>query len=127
MSNIEKRWEGLTIEGELAVGVFYAGMRHKHFTMRVPMAGDMIDVQIEHPAGTLQVATLAMLHKQLLTVGDIPAEALTYELLHAELSEGDLSLLSEADEALEKKLRLPSAAIETGDKSSTPSFGTDTD
>lgn len=127
MSNVEKRWEGLTIDGELSAGVFYAGARHKHFTLRVPMAGDMIDVQIEHPEGSIQVATLAMLHKQLLSLGDIPSDALTYDLLHSELSEGDLRVLSEADEALEKKLKLPSAVIEAGDKSSTSSFGMDTD
>lgn len=126
MSNIDKRWEGLTIDGELSAGVFYAGARHKHFTLRVPMAGDIIDVQIAHPEASIQVATLAMLQKQLLSLGDIPSEALTYDLLHAELSESDLSLLSKADEDLEKKLNLSSAAIKAGDKLNTSSSDTGT-
>lgn len=125
MTNQDKRWEGLTIDGELSAGVYYAGVRHKRFTLRVPMAGDIINVQIEHPEGTIHVATLAILHKQLMSLGDIPPEALTYELLRAELSESDLSLLSDADEALEKKLKLPSEPVEIGDKSSTPSSDMD--
>lgn len=127
MSNIDKRWGGLTIDGELSVGVFYAGARHKHFTLRVPMAGDIIDVQTSHPEASIQVATLAMLHKQLLALGDIPSDALTYDLLHAELSESDLSLLGKADEDLEKKLNLPSAAIKAGDKLNTSSSDMATD
>ena len=120
MTNIDKRWEGLTIGGELAVGVYYAGLRHKTFTMRIPLAGDLIDVQSEHPEASLHVATMAIYHRQLLSLGDIPAEALTFDLLRAELAETDLALLGAADEALEKKLAPPSAASTVGDKSNTP-------
>jgi hypothetical protein len=127
MTNIDKRWEGLTIGGELAVGVYYAGLRHKTFTMRIPLAGDLIDVQSEHPEASLHVATMAIYHRQLLSLGDIPAEALTFDLLRAELAETDLALLGAADEALEKKLALPSAASTAGDKSNTPLSGSATD
>lgn len=105
MTNIDKRWEGLTINGELAVGVYYAGSRHKTFTMRIPLAGDLIDVQSEHPEASLHVATMAIYHRQLLSLGDIPAEALTFDLLRSELAETDLALLGAADEALEKSSR----------------------
>jgi hypothetical protein len=127
MSNVDKRWEGLTIDGELAVGVFYAGTRHKHFALRIPLAGDLIDVQSEHPEASLQVATMAIYHRQLLSLGDIPPEALTFDLLRAELAESDLALLGAADEALEKKIALPSAASTAGDKSSTPLSDSATD
>lgn len=35
-----KRWEGLSITRELQMGVYYSGLRHKTFTLRVPVAGD---------------------------------------------------------------------------------------
>lgn len=121
MSNHDKRWEGLTISDSLSVGVYFAGTRHKTFTLRVPMAGDLIAAQERHPNGPLQLVTLEVYRQQLLSLGDIPAESLTTELLRAELAEADLALLAEADADLEKKLAPPSAALPTGDASSTPS------
>lgn len=115
----DKRWDGLIVADSLKVGVFYAGIRHKAFTLRVPMAGDLIAAQEAYPNGPLQLVTLDVYRRQLLALGDIPAEALTTELLREELAETDLALLAEADVALEKKLALPSAAAPTGDASST--------
>ena len=119
MSTIDKRWEGLTITRELGIGVFYAGSRHKSFTLRVAMSGDLIAAQQEHPVGPIQLVTLEVYRQQLLALGDIPAEALTTELLRAELAEADLALIADADAELEKKLTPPSAASATGDESST--------
>lgn len=126
MSSIDKRWDGLTITRELGVGVYYAGTRHKSFTLRVPMSGDFIAAQQEHPAGPLQLVTLEVYRQQLLALGDIPAEALTTELLCAELTEGDLALIAKADEELEKKLSPQSAASTTGERSNTTSSDTAT-
>ncbi|WP_282339387.1 phage tail assembly protein [Pseudomonas sp. PS02288] len=121
MSTHEKRWDGLTISDSLSVGVYFAGTRHKSFTLRVPMAGDLIAAQERHPNGPLQLVTLEVYRQQLLSLGDIPSESLTTELLRAELAEADLALLAEADAELEKKLAPPSAASPTGAASSTPS------
>ncbi|TBV12753.1 hypothetical protein [Stutzerimonas kirkiae] len=123
MSAQHKRWDGLTVTDSLKVGVFYAGTRHTAFTLRVPMAGDLIAAQEEYPNGPLQLVTLDVYRRQLLALGDIPAEALTTDLLRAELAETDLALLADADVTLEKKLALPSAAAPTGDASSTPLSG----
>lgn len=45
-----KRWEGLSITRELKMGVYYSGLRHKTFTLRVPVAGDLVAAQELHPA-----------------------------------------------------------------------------
>jgi len=116
MSNIDKRWDGLTITGELGIGVYYAGTRHKSFTLRVAMSGDLIAAQQEHPVGPLQLVTLEVYRQQLLALGEIPEKELTTALLRAELTEGDLALIAKADEELEKKLSPPSAASTTGER-----------
>jgi len=126
MTTIDKRWDGLTESGELAVGVYFAGTRHKRFTLRVPMAGDLVGAQQEHPQGPLQLITVDVFRRQLLALGDIPVESLTTELLLDELTESDLALLGQADEVLEKKLAPPSAVLKTGDASSTPLSATAT-
>ncbi|MEZ1841291.1 hypothetical protein QVM62_25935 [Pseudomonas putida] len=126
MSNIDKRWDGLTITGELGIGVYYAGTRHKSFTLRVAMSGDLIAAQQEHPVGPLQLVTLEVYRQQLLALGEIPEKELTTALLRAELTEGDLALIAKADEELEKKLSPPSAASTTGDGSNTTSSDTAT-
>lgn len=114
MTERNTRWDGLTHSGELTVGVYYAGTRHKRFTLRVAMAGDLIAAQQAHPQGPLQLVTLEVYRQQLLALGEIPAEALTTELLRQELTESDLALLAAADEVLEKKLAPPSADSATG-------------
>ena len=126
MSRIEKKWEGLIITRDLQVGVYYAGTFHKSFTLRVGMVGDLIKAQEQHPNGPFQLVTLEVYRNQLLSVGDIPPEALTTELLRESLTESDLALIAAADEELEKKLMPQNAASPTGDASNTPSSGTDT-
>lgn len=122
-----KQWEGLTITRELHHGVYYSGLRHKRFTLRIGMAGDLVAAQEQHPNGPFQLVTLEVYRRQLLSLGDIPSEALTVELLREALSETDLGVIADADLELEKKLAPPSAATPTGDASSTPSSDTVTD
>lgn len=122
-----KQWEGLTITRELRIGVYYAGLRHKRFTLRVGMAGDLISAQELHPNGPFQLVTIEVYRRQLLSLGEIPAEALTTDLLREGLAETDLSVIANADAELEKKLAPPSAASLTGDASSTGSSDADTD
>lgn len=114
----QKQWAGLTITRQLNVGVYYAGTFHKTFTLRVPVTGDLISAQEEHPNGPLQLVTVEVYRRQLLSLGDIPGEALTTELLRASLTESDLGLIADADEELEKKLAPQNAALPTGDVSS---------
>jgi len=114
-----KQWDGLTISGELNIGVYYAGTFHKSFTLRVPVTGDLITAQELHPNGPLQLITVEVYRRQLLVLGEIPAEALTTELLRSSLTESDLGVIADVDEALEKKLMPQSAALLTGDVSNT--------
>lgn len=113
-----KQWDGLTITGELHHGVYYSGLRHKRFTLRIGMAGDLVAAQEQYPNGSIQLITLAVYHRQLLSLGDIPTEALTVDLLREALSETDLGVIADADLELEKKLAPPSAASPIGDASS---------
>lgn len=122
-----KQWAGLTISGELIIGVYYAGTHHKSFTLRAPVTGDLIDAQQEHPSGPMQLITVDVYRRQLLSLGDVPAEALTTDLLRGALHECDLAVIADADAALEKKLMPQSAALPTGDASSMPSSETATD
>ncbi|WP_454842849.1 hypothetical protein [Pseudomonas hormoni] len=121
---VSKQWEGLTISRELHIGVYFAGVRHKSFTLRVAVAGDLIAAQEEHPGGPFQLTTIEVYRRQLLSLGDIPAENLTTELLREGLTETDLAIIADADAELEKKLTPPSAATPTGAESNTPSSDT---
>lgn len=123
---LNKQWEGLTISRELHIGVYFAGVRHKSFTLRVAVAGDLIAAQEEHPNGPFQLTTIEVYRRQLLSLGDIPAENLTTDLLREGLTETDLAIIADADAELEKKLTPPSAATPTGAESSTPSSDTAT-
>lgn len=115
----QKQWAGLTITRELNVGVYYAGAFHKKFTLRVPVTGDLISAQEAHPNGPLQLVTVEVYRRQLLSLGDIPEEALTTALLRASLTESDLGVIADADEELEKKLAPQNAALPIGDVLST--------
>lgn len=127
MTSSSNAWDGLTTTGELRIGVLFAGTRHKTFTLRVPVAGDMVGAQQAHPQGPLQLITVEAYRRQLLSLGAIPSESLTTELLLEQLAEVDLSILAKADEDLEKKLALPSGAAPLpGAGSSTPLSGTAT-
>lgn len=117
---VSKQWDGLTISGELGIGVYFAGARHKRFTLRVAVAGDLIAAQEQHPNGPFQLTTVEVYRRQLLSLGDIPVENLTTELLREALTESDLAILADADAELEKKLTPPSAATPTGAESNTP-------
>jgi len=123
VSQIDKKWEGLTISRELSNGVYYAGVRHKHFVLRTGMAGDWIAANEIHPNGPFQLAALEVYRRQLLSLGEIPLEHLTVELLREALTEVDLAIIGEADLELEKKLTPLNAATPVGDPSSTPLSG----
>lgn len=127
MNTSSKTWDGLTTTGQLPIGVMYAGTRHKAFTLRVGVAGDMVAAQQEYHQPGLQLISVVAYRRQLLSLGDIPPEALTTELLLEQLTEIDLAFLAKADEELEKKLTLPSeAALLPGAASSTPLSATAT-
>lgn len=126
MSDQEKRWDGLTIARELPIGVYFAGVRHKAFTLRAGVTGDLIAAQERYPEGPMQLITLDVFRRQLLRLGDIEPQHLTTDLLRDTLLELDLAVIADADAELEKKLKPQSAASKPGAESSTTSSDTAT-
>lgn len=126
-TQVDKKWDGLTITRDLAVGVYFAGTRHTRFTLRAGVAGDLIGAQEQHPGAPFQLITIEVYRRQLLSLGDIPVENLTTDLLRESLLETDLAIIADADAELEKKLTPPSAATPTGDESNTLLSGTATE
>lgn len=126
MTDQDKRWDGLTITRELPVGVYFGGMRHKQFTLRAGVTGDLIAAQEAHPEGPMQLITLEVFRRQLLALGDIELKYLTTDLLRDELLETDLAVIADADVELEKKLKPQNAANKPGAASSTTSPDTAT-
>lgn len=123
----DPRWDGLTYLGKLPIGVMYAGKRHKHYVLRIPMAGDLVAAQEDHPEALVRLISLDLYRRQLLQLGDIPPEAITLELLRQELTEPDLAELERADGELQKKFERPSRDSATGDALNTPLSSTATD
>lgn len=115
MTDQSKRWDGLTITGELSAGVYFAGVRHKEFVLRAGVTGDLIEAQELHPNGPMQLITLEVYRRQIISLGDIEPQHLTTELLREGLLESDLAIIADADIALEKKLKPQSAASKPGD------------
>lgn len=126
-NNPAAKWDGLTATGTLPIGVFYAGQRHRTFTLRLSLCGDLIAAQEANPSAPVRLIALDLFRRQLLQLGDIPAEALTLDLLRAELTEIDQAVLEDADAALTKKLTPGSGDLPSGAPSNTPSSGTATD
>ena len=90
-----------TIEGQLDDGILFEGNLQQAFTVRLPTVGDEIDVAEDEdiPDAGYRVALLA---RCLTSLGTVPAESITYELLRT-LSSDDYRLILKAQEALKKK------------------------
>jgi len=123
-SNSHGKWDGLTASGTLPIGVHYAGQRHKEFVLRVSLVGDLIGAQTEYPNVPVRKIALELFRRQLLKLGEIPAEALTLSLLEAEMTDIDIEVLEEEDTKLTKKLKPASGPSQIGEPSKTPSSGT---
>ncbi|VVE59767.1 hypothetical protein PCA31118_00008 [Pandoraea captiosa] len=118
----------MTEQGSLEYGVEYpegSGERHYDFEVRLATVADNIAVY-EDPAilggGVSNMRVNAEnLARCLVTLGTIPKESITGELI-GKLIDSDYDVLMLAQEALKKKLKRPSAAAATSDspKSSSP-------
>jgi hypothetical protein len=92
--------------GTLPVGLEYAGKIHKDFKLRPAKVRDTIESTAEVGADNNLKFMLAILARQLVSLGDIPKTHITSELL-ADLYDVDLAEIHESQEELEKKLRPP--------------------
>lgn len=92
-----------TTKGMLKIGLEYAGKTHVEFTMRAPKVKDTIEATVEVGEGNSLKFMLATYSKQLISLGEIPKEHITADLL-SDLYDIDLAVIQEASQDLEKKL-----------------------
>lgn len=104
--------------GTLPVGVLFDGKLHRDVVMRLATVGDEIDALDEGISDN--GAPLAVIACCLEKLGDIPAEDITYELLHGGLVSEDYSYLVQLKAEVKKKLK--STYSDTAN-TSTPSSG----
>lgn len=109
------------IAGQLEIGIEFDGQLHRDFTLRLSTVGDEIDTSedISIPDSGFRVALLV---RCLTALGTIPAENITYKLLHDELTSGDFVIMNRATEELKKKRKEMSASATT---SAAPASGSD--
>ncbi|EKN9090594.1 phage tail assembly protein, partial [Salmonella enterica] len=94
--------KALTIKGTLAVGVEYNGEFHRDFELRLSTVGDEIDAsEMGIPDSGYYVGLMALCLESL---GTIPREAITYDLLRT-MTSPDYSLLVQARDTLKKKMQ----------------------
>lgn len=107
-----------THSATLPIGVFYQGQLHRDFTIRMSTVGDEIAVVEDGipESGTL----VGVMARCLTTLGSIPAEEITYQLLCDALVSEDYQALRTAQQEAKKKLsELKSVSVITD----TPSSG----
>lgn len=112
----------------LQYGVEYpagSGQLHYDFELRLPTVGDNIAAIEELGVGSNLRLNTAMLARGLVKLGDIPREAITYELLEQNLVDDDYDVLAEARERLKKKRMRPNPSSPASDLPSLPSASTD--
>jgi hypothetical protein len=91
-----------THSATLPIGIFYQGQLHRDFTIRMSTVGDEIAVVEDGipDSGTL----VGVLARCLTTLGSIPAEEITYQLLCDALVSEDYQALRAAQQEAKKKL-----------------------
>ncbi|MBN3900800.1 hypothetical protein H3H12_00575 [Serratia marcescens] len=91
-----------THSATLPIGVFYQGQLHRDFTIRMSTVGDEIAVVEDGipDSGTL----VGVMARCLTTLGSIPAEEITYQLLCDALVSEDYQALRTAQQEAKKKL-----------------------
>jgi len=110
----------ITCTGALPVGIMYDGKLHQRVELRLATVGDEIAV-LEDGVSDAGVP-VAVFARTLLTLGDIPADNITYELLCDNLVSEDYGYLIKLRDEVKKKLKsVSSASPNTG----SPSSGSD--
>lgn len=118
----------LTEKGLLVYGIEYpaaSGQIHYQFEMRLPTVGDNIEAIEAHGVDSNLKLNVDMMARCLVRLGDIPAEAIQYELLAEHLVDEDYDVLVSARESLKKKRRASNSNLPACDSPSSPSDDTD--
>lgn len=106
-----------THSGVLPIGIFYQDKLHRDFTIRMSTVGDEIAVVEDGipDSGTL----VGVLARCLTTLGSIPEDDITYQLLCDALVSEDYKVLRDAQQEAKKKLsELRNASVITDTPSS---------
>lgn len=119
--NTEQAKPARTIVGQLQLGLEYGGDIHYEFELRLPTVGDNIEALLDAGVGSNMRVSAAMLARALVRLGTIPRDAITRELLEANLPDEDFDVLEQASDALKKKWRRPSDSSEITGSPSSPS------
>lgn len=108
------------LKGQLECGVFFDGKHHVDFEIRLPLMKDNIRVASLYPGESALALSVAVMAQAIVSLGDIPKEKITFELLAEELVEDDFDILNEAFNTLKKKRvsRVKSLSITTPQESS---------
>lgn len=112
----------MTEKNQLLYGVEYpaeSGQIHYDFELRLPTVGDNIAAIEKHGIGSNMRINTAMFASCLVKLGDIPAEAITYELLDQQMVDDDYDVLAAARDLLKKKRMRPKpSSADSGSPSS---------
>lgn len=99
----------IRVSGDLAAGIEFDGKVHKAFVLRPAIVRDSIEASKEADGKGEIVLMLALLARQIESLGEIPKEKITVELLSG-LYDADLGVLQKARESAEKKIQEPRSA-----------------
>ncbi len=95
--------------GELIGGIEFEGKVHKAFVLRPAIVRDSIQASKEADGKGEIVLMLALISCQLESLGEIPKDKITAELLGG-LYDADLAIIQKARESAEKKISEPRSA-----------------
>jgi len=102
--------------GRFYFGVEYEGKRHRDFVIRLPTLADNIAAAQAYPDGIGFQLELFMYARCMEKLGDIPKEAITYELLANGLLPIEAEVVADALEVVKKKLLASLNALTPSDK-----------
>ncbi len=92
----------ITQTGKLVYGIEHSGKVHVDFELRLPTIGDNITALEEVGTESNLRLGVAMMAASIVSLGDIPAEEITFELLAKELVDDDYDVLKLAQTQLKK-------------------------
>ncbi len=109
-------------KGELLVGVEHGGKMHTSFELRPQLVKDTIEVMegadAARAANNAHFCGACLVAKQIESLGDIPKEKITPDLVLS-LTDVDFSVVQQARETLEQRLRSFRSGPKAAEKDST--------
>lgn len=107
----------MTEKDSLVYGIEYpagSGTLHYDFEVRLPVIHDNVEAIKAHGTSAINI-NVAMMAACLLSLGDIPREAITFELLDGGLDPEDYDTIDTVWDTLKKKRMRPSSSSSATD------------